>query len=88
MFIKAIIQCKYVTIRGQLLLECNVINQVSPFITTSEHHHAIKKEIMGTEKNMWRKRERLPEEAEILKVAGFPLTTGFGDIWIPETFTA
>jgi hypothetical protein len=32
-------------------------------------------------------RQKLPEVAEILKLAGSPLTTGFGDISIPDTLT-
>jgi hypothetical protein len=31
--------------------------------------------------------KKLPEVAEILKLAGSPLTTGFGNISIPDTFT-
>jgi hypothetical protein len=33
-------------------------------------------------------RQKLPEVAEIVKLAGSPLSTGYGDISIPDTLTA
>lgn len=39
-------------------------------------------------RNKGQQREISPEEADILKVAGFPLTTGSGTISTPATFTA